>query len=249
VSDFFLSDVHLRPDRPDRAGRLARFVQRLKGDDRLVIVGDLCDFWMGSRQSDRQLMECPGLRALAAFRRSGGTLEILAGNHDRWLLPSYEANLGSTSILEPYTLISHGLRLHLVHGHLLGARRRWKSFMESREFFLGFGMAPGPVARMLDAVLDAKNRRGLADDESRHLAVYRAYAAGLAGRADVVVFGHVHRPVDEPGDPRLIVLGGWQGRASYLAIDDRGARFVVEGGGPDEPPHAPSPHESSLEVP
>jgi UDP-2,3-diacylglucosamine hydrolase len=252
VSDYFLSDVHLRSDRPERARRLVRFVERLKPDDRLVIVGDLCDFWMGSRLSDDQLMECPGLRALAAFRQAGGTLEILAGNHDHWLCPFYEQRLGASIVSEPYSLISNGLRLHLVHGHLLGARRKWKSFLESREFFRGFGLVPYPFARGLDTILDAKNQRGLADDESRHMAVYREYAGRLHDQADLVIFGHVHRALDEPGPPRLVVLGGWQKRSSYLKIDADRAVFTIESGEPDEPTAAPgsaakspSPHEPS----
>lgn len=252
MSDYFLSDVHLRSDRPERGRRLARFMERLKPDDRLVIVGDLCDFWMGSRQTDEQLMQCPGLKALASFRLAGGILEILAGNHDRWLCPFYEQKLGATTRPEPYSLISNGLRLHLVHGHLLGARKKWKSFLESREFFRGFGMVPHPVARGLDVVLEAKNQRGLADDEHRHLAVYREYAARLQDQADVVVFGHVHRAIDEPGRPRLIVLGGWQDRISFLKIDAQGAGFTIESGEPDGSPAAsdsastsPSPNESS----
>ena len=245
MTDYFLSDVHLRSDRPERAERLSRFMERLTPEDRLVIVGDLCDFWMGSRQTDDQLMQSPGLRALAAFRQAGGRLEIMAGNHDHWLRPFYERKLGATIIHEPYASTSHGLRLHLVHGHLLGARRKWKSFLESREFFHGFGWTPHPIARGLDAVLEAKNQRGVVDDERRHLAVFREYAARLRDEADLVVFGHVHRAVDEPGPPRLIVLGGWQGRTSFLKIDARGAVPLIESDESVEPLPSRSSPESS----
>jgi len=239
VSDHFLSDVHLRSDRPERSRRLVRFMGRLNPDDRLVIVGDLCDFWMGSRLDDDQLMECPGLQALAAFRQAGGTLEILGGNHDHWLRSFYDHRLGARVLTEPYCLTSHGLRLHLVHGHLLGARRKWKSFMESEEFFRGFGRMPYPLARGLDAVLEAKNQRGLAEDEHRHLAVYRSYASRLQDQADIVVFGHVHRAIDEPGRPRRIVLGGWQQRMSHLRVDAGGATFTIESDEPDASADAP----------
>ncbi len=62
--------------------------------------------------------------------------------------------------------------------------------------------------------------RGLEADERRHLSVYREYAAARRGSVDLVVIGHVHSPVDDAGTvPRLIVLGGWQHRTSYLKID------------------------------
>jgi len=230
VSDYLLSDVHLREDRPERGRRLLRFLGRLDpAADSLLIAGDLCDFWMGSRTPPDRLARDPALAALAGFRAEGGTLSILAGNHDVWLMDFYGDALGAGVVAEPLDVESHGVRLHVVHGHLLGARRRWKALMESRGFFRGFGALPEMVARPMDVALQAKNRRGLPEDERRHLAVYRAYADALPDSVDVAVFGHVHRAVDQPGRPRLIVLGGWQDRLGFLKVDRSGATLHVEG--------------------
>lgn len=233
MSDYFFSDVHLRGDRPERGRRLVRFLKGVEDRDRLFIVGDLCDFWMGSRLSHAELARDQALSALAAFRSRGGELSILPGNHDAWLTTFYRDALRAAIVDEPADVESHGLRLRIVHGHLLGARRKWKAAMESRAFFEAFGRLPGPAARLLDGVLQAKNRRGLADDEARHLKIYREYADGLDESIDLAIFGHVHRAVDQPGRPRLIVLGGWQSRASYLKIDASGAGFHILDG--DDP--------------
>jgi UDP-2,3-diacylglucosamine hydrolase len=228
VAQYFASDVHLRADHPERDRRFRSWLGGLTTADALVIVGDLCDFWMGARESERRLAEYPSLRALAEFRRRGGSLAIMAGNHDHWLCPFYERALGAEIIEEPADRVIHGLRVRMVHGHRLGARRLWKAGMESYTFFRAFGWLPGPIARPLDRVLIWKNERGLLADEERHLRVYRCYAASCRDVADVVVIGHVHRPVDEAGDgSRLIVLGGWQHRSSYLRIDESGANFCV----------------------
>jgi UDP-2,3-diacylglucosamine hydrolase len=228
VTCYIASDVHLRLDHPERGSRLARWVKQLDGGDRLVIVGDLCDFWMAARLRESELMQCEGLRSLIEFRDRGGSLEVLPGNHDLWLCPFYQRALGATLRDEPYDVTMHGLRLHLVHGHLLGARRKWKGWMESRPFFRAFGQIPSPAARTLDQLLEWNNQRGLAEDERRHIAVFRDYAAGRRGVADLVVIGHVHRALDDAGsNPRMIVLGGWQERSSYLTIDPTGAWFHV----------------------
>ena len=101
--------------------------------------------------------------------------------------------------------------------------------MESRAFFEAFAYVPAPLAKTLDQILAWRNQRGLDADEERHLRVYRTYAEKLRGSADLVIFGHVHRPVDvDLGNPRLIVLGGWQRRSSFLKIDEAGATFHVE---------------------
>lgn len=228
MAHYFASDVHLRGDHPDRDRRFRRWLADRKAEDSLVILGDLCDFWMGARESERRLAAYPSLRALAEFRERGGALAIMAGNHDQWLCPFYERALGAEILVEPADRVFHGLRVRMVHGHRLGARRLWKAGMESRAFFRAFGCLPGPIARPLDRVLIWKNERGLLDDEERHLRVYRTYAQSCRDSADLVVIGHVHRAVDETGDgPRLIVLGGWQHRSSYLRIDDDGASFHV----------------------
>jgi UDP-2,3-diacylglucosamine hydrolase len=229
VPHYFASDIHLRNDRPDRDRRFRAWLNRLTRDDSLVIVGDLCDFWMGSRRAHDDPLRSESLRALAEFRRQGGSLAIMAGNHDEWLCPFYEAELGATIIADPHDMTLYGIRLRIVHGHLLGARRVWKSWMEGRAFFEAFAHVPAPFARALDQVLAWRNQRGLDSDEERHLCVYGKYAAQFQGSADIVVFGHVHRPVDLAlTNPRLIVLGGWQRHLSFLKIDASGATFHVE---------------------
>ncbi len=226
---YFASDVHLRFDYPDRDRRFQAWLGRLRPSDALLVVGDLCDFWMGSRSSDAALMRSPSLQALAAFRESGGSLAIMAGNHDLWMCDRYQALLGAEIVREPLDMTVMGLRLRIVHGHLLGARRPWKAVMESRAFFRAFGLTPGLVARPLDEILAWRNNRGLLADEERHLKVYREYARALAGQTDLVVIGHVHRPVDDhASNPRLVVLGGWQKRLSYLVIDQGVAHYHIE---------------------
>lgn len=236
VAQYFASDVHLRFDRPERDRRFSAFLSRLNRDDGLLIAGDLCDFAMGARASATELLKCESLQALARFRRAGGELAIMAGNHDTWLIPFYARALDASIIAEPYDLVSFGLRIRIVHGHLLGARRPWKAWMESRAFFQTFHRLPRPIAHQLDRALIWRNERDLDADEERHLRVFREYAARCRGLADLVVVGHVHRPVDDSsGTPRLIVLGGWQRRMSYLRVDDSGAQFRIEDGPIHEP--------------
>src|SRR5262249_100326 len=150
VPFYLASDVHLRLDRPDRGRRFAAWVRGLEDDATVLILGDLCDFWLGTRSSEAEMMACDGFRALADFRGRGRSLSIMAGNHGRWVCPFYERALGAWIVAEPLELTAHGLRLHLVHGHLLGARERWKAWMESREFFSAFAHLPSPLADLLD---------------------------------------------------------------------------------------------------
>ena len=230
MADYFLSDVHLRLDQPDRGARLAALVDRLGPDDSLTIVGDLCDFWFAARQRKADPMTCTGLRALARFRERGGAITILAGNHDAWLGPFYERTLGAEFVPDRIERDLGGERALIVHGHRLGARTPWKIALESRAFLAGFRRLPAPLADALGARLERTNAENHDAFERRGLEAYRKYVRGVGDRYDLVILGHVHRPLDDPTTrPRLVVLGGWQSRSAYLVFEDgETARHVVE---------------------
>jgi UDP-2,3-diacylglucosamine hydrolase len=229
VAAYFASDVHLRLDCPDRGQRFARWVDRIGADDTLTIVGDLCDFWFAARQSHKAFMDCEGLRAVAAYRARGGALKMLVGNHDLWLGPLYERHLGAEVVAEPHDVNVYGLKVRLAHGHALGARPPWKLVLESRAFLEAFRRLPDRPARVLGSVLGRTNERMRAANDRRHLAVFRAHARSLGPDFDVLALGHLHRAHDEPmARPRLVVLGNWHERASYLKVDTQGAALIVE---------------------
>ena len=230
MPDYFLSDVHLRLDEPERGHRLARLVDRLGPGDTLTIVGDLCDFWFAARQRGADPMACAGLRSLRSFRDRGGPLTVLAGNHDAWLGPFYERTLGARFLPDGLNEVVQGLRLRVVHGHRLGARTAWKAGMESRAFLAAFRALPSPVADLLGEQLRRTNGRNQVAFDRRGLDVYRRHVASLpAGSLDLLVLGHVHKPLDTaPDRPRLVVLGGWHRASCHLVIEGGVARHVVE---------------------
>lgn len=228
MAAYFTSDVHLRLDRPGRSRVFARWVDGLEPGDSLTIVGDLCDFWYASRERERTATTCPGLEALARFRARGGELTIVPGNHDAWLGPFYERLLGARFVAEPLEVEAYGLRLVLYHGHKLGGYPAWKGWMESRAFLYAFQHTPSPLASALDRLLERRNERSRDADNQRQANVYRQFVTRLAGQADIVVIGHVHRTLDCPElRPRLVVPGGWYGQSSYLKVDESGAVLHV----------------------
>lgn len=226
---YFTSDVHLRLDRPERGQRFARWVESLGNDDSLTIVGDLCDFWFASRQVQTGVTACPGLKSLADFRARGGQLTIMPGNHDGSLGPFFVNELGARFVPEPLEVEVEGLRILLRHGHLLGGHPVWKRGMESRAFLTAFQNLPPQLASFLDRRLDRRNRKKREGDGTRQLTVYRRYVQSCAGKADLVLLGHVHRSFeDADSTPRLIIPGGWFGQSSFVKVDSSGASLVVE---------------------
>lgn len=221
MADVFLSDVHLRLDRLDRGRRLAQVVDGLTENDRLTIVGDLCDFWFGSRQRQRDPRECEGLRSLLDYRARGGGMQLMLGNHDAWLGPYYERLFGVTIVPEPFEMQSGAYRLRLAHGHRVKSKMWWKQLMEGRAFHAAFERLPNFVANRLQAALDHVNEGTRHAAELRMIAEYETYARTLAKPEELLVFGHVHRVHDSgPGaTPRVIVLGDWTEATNYLTIE------------------------------
>ncbi len=234
MADYFLSDVHLRLDRPDRGERLAALAGRIGPADRVVIVGDLCDFWFASRQRRSDPMRCAGLRALDGLRERGVDIRLLLGNHDAWLGPFYQERLGLEVVPQPLTIESFGHRVRAEHGHLtVQGKSTWKALLEGRAFLAGFGMIPHPVAAGLEMALDRVNARGKAESDRRLIEAYRGVADAHAGSVDLAVFGHVHRAHDDATrEPRLVILGDWCSGSGYLRIDESGAVHHVSRGTP-----------------
>jgi len=228
VAHYLTSDVHLRLDQPERANRFGAWVDGLSADDPLIIVGDLCDFWFTARQSGRRPIVCPGLLALRRFTDRGGDLTILAGNHDAWLAPLFERDLGAKFVRDAMDLELDRLRIHIAHGHRLKTVGLLKKFMEGRAFLAAFRMTPTPVARILERKLDSMNARKRTSDDRSQLGGFTRFIVTLKGETDLVVLGHLHRTTDVSIDgTRLIVLGSWHEQSSHLKIEGGRADLVV----------------------
>ena len=94
----FFSDVHLGAEskarEAEREARLHRFLNSLAGRySRLVIVGDLFDFWFEYRTAIPR-RAFPTLEILARLRRGGLEIDYLTGNHDFWLGSFLSSELG-----------------------------------------------------------------------------------------------------------------------------------------------------------
>jgi UDP-2,3-diacylglucosamine pyrophosphatase LpxH len=143
--------------------------------------------------------------------------------------PLYARWFGVEIDAQPLRVESHGLQLELAHGHLFKEKPKWKSWMEGRVFLESFARLPEPCARALERLLDATNERTRAAAELRMIAAYRARAQSMPDPPDLLIYGHVHRVADEPGPPRLVVLGDWIEGTRYLRIEQTGALHVDEG--------------------
>ena len=243
MSLYFASDQHICLTHPERGRRFARFLSLLDPkSDRLIIAGDLCDFWFVSRESRRpEATDEAGLKTLREFIDAGGKVTLLPGNHDMHLESFYRKALGLSFSGDLDLEIpgerpaTESLKTRVVHGHLLGGRSQWKGLMEGRGFLAGFKSLPRPVADNLAGLLRKYNSRNRHEDNLRHYHVYEDHVRGAKpsqfSHYDIFVLGHVHQTIctripigteaDDGDAPTtlMVVLGHWFHRASWFRID------------------------------
>jgi UDP-2,3-diacylglucosamine hydrolase len=191
-------DVHLDPDdAPGAVGFLAFLAAAQRDADRLCILGDLFDYWLGERHG-RACAYAPVLDALARAAKAGFPIDFLCGNRD-FLSPEGLARAGlhvQGDVLlyargDAATLVTHGDRL--VAGDV--SYQRYRRVVRSAPAMLLYRAIPLALRLWL-----AERIRGISRRKLRGVAPY-AYPIDLARAAAwlrhtgarQLLMGHLHR--------------------------------------------------------
>ena len=207
-----------------------RFTDWLAGLDapRLVVLGDLFDAWVGPAHA-----RLPAARevtgALAALARRGTAVDVLHGNRDFLLGPSFERETGARVfpagvLAEPVE--APGERWLLVHGDELCTLdvgyQRLKRVLRSGPVLWAAPRVPGPLARWIAARLRRASVRALSTKPPAEKTQQPSAVVALARAqgASVVVCGHAHRFRDERPAPgvRWLVVDAFGGPRDRLRV-------------------------------
>jgi len=114
----FISDLHLSPERPAAAELFLRFLrQRAPAAERLYILGDLFDAWVGDDDDTPFNLEITA--ALGALSRAGTALLFMRGNRDFLIGRAFARASGCTLLKDPTFVDLYGTPTLLMHGDLL----------------------------------------------------------------------------------------------------------------------------------
>jgi UDP-2,3-diacylglucosamine hydrolase len=197
----FISDLHLSPDRPGTVDLFLNFLAaRARQAQRLYILGDLFDAWIGDDDdSPPSPAACAALRGLT---QAGTACGIMHGNRDFLIGRRFARDTGCTLLKDP-TLIDLGRTpTLLMHGDLLCTddvayqrfRRRirnpliqrlvlWRSLASRRAIAADYRSKSGAAtAKKPETIMDVN-----ADTVKQYLTRYGA---------ENLVHGHTHRPAD-----------------------------------------------------
>ncbi len=191
-----LADAHLGGPGGEAAPLAAQLLALRGGCDRVVLLGDLFQAWVGFPQFDP-----PGLGevlgAVGELRQAGTRVDYVEGNRDFFIAGSPHAAAFDLVGLET-AFEAGGTRYLAVHGDGLdeGDRqyRAWRALSKSLPVRLAMRHLPARLARSL---VDSTERK-LADTNFKHKMripeeAVRAYAERrLLEGHDVLLLGHFH---------------------------------------------------------
>ena len=224
----FFSDAHLGAEskavEAEREARLHRFLASLVGRiSRLVIVGDLFDFWFEYRTAVPR--RCfPTLELLGRLRAAGIPIDYLTGNHDFWLGPFLSEDLGIATHDGAMTLEREGRRIWIHHGDALIAgdhgyrvlKRVLRNPVNIALYRLIHPDLGIPLARWVSGgSRHAQGQRPLEAERLWNEVAAPRFAEGF----DAVVIGHFHHAYERrEGGRELFVLGDWIRHFTYLEL-------------------------------
>lgn len=210
----FISDLHLDTSRPAITGALDDFLRRNTRCERLYILGDLFEAWIGDDDDSPLVAEVAGL--LARFSACGPQLYLMRGNRDFLLGEDFCHRAGAQRLPDPSLIDLYGTPTVLLHGDSLctgdsqyQAFRRttrdpaWQAELLGRS--LEERRALAAQLRGMSQQANSNKAQDIMDVEPQEVArVMREYGVSQ------LIHGHTHRPArhDAAGGSRW-VLGDW----------------------------------------
>ncbi|NCA71321.1 MAG: UDP-2,3-diacylglucosamine diphosphatase [Sphingobacteriia bacterium] len=226
----FVSDLHLTPERPGTLDCFLRFLgQRARRAQRLIILGDLFDAWIGDDDDSPLNREVQD--ALAALTAAGIGCDLMHGNRDFLIGRTFCRRTGCRLLRDPTLITLGGESVLLMHGDLLCTddvpyqrfRRRIRNPLVKR-LFLWRSLA---ARRALAASYRRKSGQATAAKPSRIMDVNQRTVEDHLRRfaAARLVHGHTHRPADHrhevDGRIRIrSVLAEWHPTGGEVLVQD-----------------------------
>jgi len=233
----FVSDLHLRAERPDLTRRFAVFLADTAASnvDTLFILGDLFEYWIGDDDLSASFNAdvCALLRGTADM---GTRIFFIAGNRDFLIGETFAAAAGMTLLPETAKVGAGGTATLLMHGDTVCTDdlpyQEFRRMVRAREWQEQFLARPLPERR---AEVESLRRRSTEAMQGKTAAIMDANAAAIraalaAHGCTRLIHGHTHRPGHEhiqlaAGDAERWVLSDWDtGRGDALEIGPAGVR-------------------------
>ena len=232
----FVSDLHLDAERPATTRQFVDFLEgEARAADRLFILGDLFEAWIGDDDDDPNL--APILEALAGLHGAGVPCAIMHGNRDFLIGERFCAATGCRLLGDFEKVDLYGRNVLLTHGDLLctddtrymSLRATLRDLQWQRDFL----SKPLAERRRIAADMRRMSATEIAAKTEDIMDVNQATVEKTMREFDVelLLHGHTHRPgvhrfALDGGEAVRIVLGAWYEHGSVVRWNAAG--FLLE---------------------
>ncbi|WP_296028062.1 UDP-2,3-diacylglucosamine diphosphatase [uncultured Aggregatibacter sp.] len=230
---YFIADLHLSENRPHLLALFRQFMQEQAPEaEKLYILGDLFDFWIGDDEQSDLISEVQQL--IRYLTEQGVPCYFQHGNRD-FLIGKKFANACGLTLLPTYQVIDlYGTSTLLCHGDTLcvddvkyqhyrqKVHQKWRQWL-----FLHF---PLKVRLNIAEKIRAKSRQDKQLKSTEIMDVNAAFVQQMFAKFHVtqMIHGHTHRQKHHEIPPHFhrIVLGDWGETSSLLEVTPHSIEFI-----------------------
>nr|WP_314170811.1 UDP-2,3-diacylglucosamine diphosphatase [uncultured Aggregatibacter sp.] len=230
---YFIADLHLSENRPHLLALFRQFMQGQAPEaEKLYILGDLFDFWIGDDEQSDLISEVQQL--IKHLTEQGVPCYFQHGNRD-FLIGKKFANACGLTLLPTYQVIDlYGTPTLLCHGDTLCVddvkyqHYRKKVHQKWRQWL--FLHLPLKVRLNIAEKIRAKSRQDKQVKSTEIMDVNANFVQQMFAQFHVtqMIHGHTHRQKHHEIPPHFhrIVLGDWGETSSLLEVTPHSIKFV-----------------------
>ncbi|TXS92931.1 UDP-2,3-diacylglucosamine diphosphatase [Parahaliea maris] len=215
---WFISDLHLDPNRPAITQAFGDFLDERRDADALYILGDFFEAWIGDDDDAPLGTEVAGL--LADYSASGPKVFLMQGNRDFLLGEDFARRSGATLLPDPTVIDLYGRPVLLMHGDSLctgdAEYQQFRRMARSPEWQAEVLGKPLAERRALAAQLRSMSSEANSNkaEDIMDVTPEEVEKALEQHGVDCLIHGHTHRPkrhVQQHGE--RWVMGDWHSHA------------------------------------
>ena len=230
---YFIADLHLSENRPHLLALFRQFMQEQAPEaEKLYILGDLFDFWIGDDEQSDLISEVQQL--IRHLTEQGVPCYFQHGNRD-FLIGKKFAKACGLTLLPTYQVIDlYGTPTLLCHGDTLCVddvkyqQYRRKVHQNWRQWL--FLHLPLKVRLKIAEKIRAKSRQDKQVKSTEIMDVNAAFVQQMFAKFHVtqMIHGHTHRQKHHEIPPHFhrIVLGDWGETSSLLEVTPHSIEFI-----------------------
>jgi UDP-2,3-diacylglucosamine hydrolase len=236
MTSLFVSDLHLKMERPDITRAFVHFLENIAPQaDALYLLGDIFEVWIGDDAPYEGLDTI--IQALSKLSQNGCTLFFQHGNRDFLVGKEFLDSIGAQLLPEILLVDLPTGKALVMHGDQLCTDdleyQNFRQLVRNPQWQSAFLSKPIPErVAIAKSLRDTSKKRGAEKDYQIMDVNPKAVLEALSSyQTNLLIHGHTHRPAvhslqREKSTATRIVLGDWDTELWYLLCDQQGNHLI-----------------------